>query len=136
MTQRIGQNLLSKPQCEKSIGTSPRQKMHSLCQKTSRRTHREIEQRQSTDTIPSGDDVISKLATTPDLKNLDTAGKAAVVKIFDHLQLAHDELSKLSGSIVSLGNVTSPDQFAFVLFLAIRPLIQLKLPPQLCSPAE
>ena len=96
----------------------------------------EIEQRQSADTITSGDDVISKLTTTPDLKNLDTAGKAAVVKIFNHLQLAHNELSKFSGSIVSLGKVTSPDQFAFVLSLAIRPVIQLKLTPQLCLPAE
>ena len=58
------------------------------------------------------------------------------MKIFDHLQLAHDELSKLYGSIVSLDKVTSSDQFAIVLSLAIRPLIQLKLPPQLCLPAE
>ena len=91
----------------------------------------EREQRQSADTISSGDDVVPKLATTLDLKNLDGAGKAAIVKVFDNLQLAHDELSKLSGSIVSLGKVTSPDQFAFVLSLAIRPLIQLKLPPPL-----
>ena len=59
----------------------------------------EIEQRQSADMIPSGDEVISRLATTPDLKNLDAAGKAAVVKIFDHLQLAHDELSSFLGPL-------------------------------------
>ena len=92
----------------------------------------EIDQRQSAATIPLGDNVVSKLATTPDLRNLDDAGKAAIVKVFDYLQLAHDELSKLSRSIVSLGKVTSPEQFAFVLSLAIRPLIQLKSPPPNC----
>ena len=57
------------PMLKNSIGTSPRQKMHTLCQRPAEEPTEEIEQRQSADMIPSGEDIISKLAATPDLKN-------------------------------------------------------------------
>ena len=49
---------------------------------------------------------------------------------------AHDNLSKVAKLISKLGQITSPEQFSFVLKLAVRPLIQLKIPPYLCSPRD
>ena len=57
------------------------------------------------------------------------------MKLFSNLQDVHNHLAQVAGSIVELGENT-PDQFGFVLKLAIRPLIQLKIPPNLASPAD
>ena len=69
-------------------------------------------------------------------KALDAVSKAAIVKLFANLQSAHDSLANVASSIMDLGKVLSPDQFSYILSLAIRPLIQLKLPPELCAPGE
>ena len=59
------------------------------------------------------------------------------MKLFSNLQDdAHNHLAQVAGSIVELGENTTPDQFQFVLRLAIRPLIQLKIPPSLASPVD
>ena len=69
-------------------------------------------------------------------KALNAEGKAVVVKLFANLQSAHNSLANMAGSIVDLGKVSSADQFSYILSLAIHPLIQLKLPPELCAPGE
>ena len=66
-------------------------------------------------------------------KPLDDTGKAAVVEHFVNLQSAHDSLANVAGSIVDLAKVSSPDQFSFISSLTVHPLIQLKLPPKLCT---
>ena len=52
-----------------------------------------------------------------------------VVELFSQLSDAHDNLSKVTKSISKLGQITNPEQFSFVSKLAMRPLIQLKVPP-------
>ena len=95
-----------------------------------------IEKRQSEDNIPATEEVLSRMVGPEGFEPLDDAGKAAVVKLFVNLQSAHDSLANVVGSIVDLAKVSSPDQFSFILSLTIHPLVQLKLPLELCTPGE
>ena len=45
-------------------------------------------------------------------------------------------MSEVAKAIVDVSEVSSPEQFTFVLQLAIRPIIQLKIPPHLSAPTE
>ena len=45
-------------------------------------------------------------------------------------------MSQVAEAVVQLSKVSSPEQFTFVLKLAVRPIIQLKLPPHLSAPTE
>ena len=93
-----------------------------------------IKKRQSEDNIPTTEEVLSRMVSSEGFKPLDDTGKAAVVELFANLQSAHDSLANVVGSIVDLAKVSNPDQFSFILSLTICPLIQLKLPPELCTP--
>ena len=42
-------------------------------------------------------------------------------------------MSKVAKAIVDVSEVSSPEQFTFVLQLAVRPIIQLKIPPHLSA---
>ena len=95
-----------------------------------------IQQRQSQNTMPTGHDVLTRLDHEANHKALDEASQKAVVELFSKLSDAHDNLSKVAKSISKLGQITNPEQFSFVLKLAVRPLIQLKIPPHLCSPRD
>ena len=63
-------------------------------------------------------------------------GQDAVTKFFGHLQDAHNHMAQVAKAVVDLSKVSSPDQFTFVLQLAVRPIIQLKIPPQLSAPTD
>ena len=45
-------------------------------------------------------------------------------------------MSEVAKAIVNVSEVSSPKQFTFVLQLAVRPIIQLKIPPHLSAPTE
>ena len=60
----------------------------------------------------------------------------AITKLFGHLQDAHNHMSEVAQAVVDLSKVSSPEQFTFVLQLAVRPIIQLKIPPHLSAPTE
>ena len=45
-------------------------------------------------------------------------------------------MSQVAAAVVQLSKVSSPEQFTFVLKLAVRPIIQLKIPPHLSAPTE
>ena len=45
-------------------------------------------------------------------------------------------MAQVPEAVVNLSKVSSPDQFTFVLQLAVRPIIQLKIPPHLSAPTE
>ena len=45
-------------------------------------------------------------------------------------------MSQVAAAIVELSKVSSPEQFTFVLKLAVRPIIQLKIPPHLSAPTD
>ena len=53
-----------------------------------------------------------------------------------YLQDAHNHMSEVAKAIVNVNEVSSPEQFTFVLQLAVRPIIQLKIPPHLSAPTE
>ena len=63
----------------------------------------------------------------------DNKGQQAITRLFGHLQDAHNHMSEVAKAVV---NVSSPEQFTFILQLAVRPIIQLKIPPHLSSPTD
>ena len=94
-----------------------------------------IQQRVSSDEIPVGPEVMSKMR----LQNLpcfDKKGQQAVTRLFSHLQDAHNHLAEVAKQIVMVSEVSSPEQFTFVLQHAVRPIIQLRIPPHLSAPTE
>ena len=94
-----------------------------------------IQQRVSSDEIPVGPEVISKMH----LQNLpcfDKKGQQAVTRLFSHLQDAHNHMAEVAKQIVMVSEVSKPEQFTFVLQLAVRPIIQLRIPPHLSAPTE
>ena len=66
----------------------------------------------------------------------DQKGLQAVTRLFSHLQDAHNHMAEVAKAIVDVSEVSSPEQFTFVLQLAVRPIIQLKIPPHLSAPTE
>ena len=45
-------------------------------------------------------------------------------------------MAEVAKAIVNVSEVSSPEQFTFVLQLAVRPIVQLKIPPHLSAPTE
>ena len=45
-------------------------------------------------------------------------------------------MAEVAKAIINVSEVSSPEQFTFVLQLAVRPIIQLKIPPHLSAPTE
>ena len=66
----------------------------------------------------------------------DQKGQQAVTRLFSHLQDAHNHMAEVAKAIVDVSEVSSPEQFTFLLQLAVRPIIQLKIPPHLSAPRE
>ena len=95
-----------------------------------------IQQRVSSDEIPTGPEVISKMHLQGNLPCFDENGQQAVTKLFSHLQDTHNHMAELAKAIINVSEVSSPEQFTFVLQLAVRPIVQLKIPPHLSAPTE
>ena len=95
-----------------------------------------IQQCVSSDEIPTAPEVISKMCLQGNLPCFDRKGQQAVTKLFSHLQDAHSHMAEVAKAIVNVSEVSSPEQFTFVLQLAVRPIVQLKIPPHLSAPTE
>ena len=95
-----------------------------------------VMQHVSSDSIPTGPKVTSKMCLQENIYPFDKKGQEAVSKLFGHLQDAHNHMAQVAEVVVNLSKVSSPEQFAFVLQLAVRPIIQLKIPPHLSAPTE
>ena len=95
-----------------------------------------VQQRVSSDSIPIGPEVTSKMRLQGNIQTFDKKGQEAVTKLFGHLQDAHNHMAQVAQAVVDLSKVSSPEQFIFVLQLAVRPIIQLKIPPHLSAPTE
>ena len=94
-----------------------------------------VQQRVSSDEIPDGPEVMSKMR----LQNLpcfDRKGQQAITKLFSYLQDAHNHLAEVAKQVVMVSEVSSPEQFTFVLQHVVRPIIQLKIPPHLSALSE
>ena len=95
-----------------------------------------VQQCVSSDSIPTGHEVTSKMCLQGNITSFDKKGQEAITKLFSHLQDAHNHMAHVAQAVVQLSKVSSPEQFTSVLQLAIRPLIQLKIPPHLSAPTE
>ena len=95
-----------------------------------------VQQCVSSDEIPTGPEVTSKMHLQEGIQCFDHKGQQAVTRLFSHLQDAHNHMSEVAKAIVDVSEVSSPEQFTFVLQLAVRPIIQLKIPPHLSAPTE
>ena len=94
-----------------------------------------VQQRVSSDEIPDGPEVMSKMR----LQNLpcfDKRGQQAVTRLSAYLQDAHNYVAEVAKQVVMVSEVSSPEQFTFVLQHAVRPIIQLRIPPHLSAPTE
>ena len=90
-----------------------------------------VQQRVSSDNIPTCPEVTSQIRLQENIKCFDQKGQRAVTRLFSHLQDAHNHMAEVAKAIVDVSEVSSPEQFTFVLQLAVRPIIQLKIPPHL-----
>ena len=95
-----------------------------------------VQQCVSSDSIPTGPEVTSKMHLQGNITSFDKKGQEVVTKLFSHLQDAHNHMAQVAQAVVDLSKVSSPDQFTFVLQLAVRPIIQLNIPPHLSAPTE
>ena len=94
-----------------------------------------VQQHVSSDSIPTGPEVTSKMLIE-NVKSFDKKGQEAVTTLFGHLQDAHNHMAQVAQAVVQLSKVSSPEQLTFVLRLTVRPIIQLKIPPHLSAPTE
>ena len=85
-----------------------------------------VQQRVSSDSIPTGPEVTSKMCLQGNIPCFDQKGQQAITKLFGHLQDTHNHMSEVAKAVVDVSEVSSPEQFTFVLQLAVRPIIQLK----------
>ena len=111
------------------LDTIPDKPCKIFIEKPADDTEGTIQQKQSQNTLPTGQNILTRLVHEANHKALDDASKNLVVELFSQLSDANDNLSKVAKSISKLGQITTPEQFSFVLKLAMRPLIQLKIPP-------
>ena len=95
-----------------------------------------VQQRVSSDEIPDGPEVLSRMRLQGNLPCFDKKGQQAVTTLFGHLQDTHNHMAGVAKAIVNVSEVSSPEQFTFVLQLAVRPIVQLKIPPHLSAPTE
>ena len=95
-----------------------------------------VQQHVSSDSIPTGPEVTSKMRLHENIMSFDKAGQQAITHLFSHLQDAHNHMAQVAQAVVQLSKVSLPEQFTFVLKFAVRPIIQLKIPPHLSAPTE
>ena len=95
-----------------------------------------IQQCVSSDEIPDSPEVLSRMRLQGNLPCFDKKGQQAVTHLFGHLRDTHNHVAEVAKAIVNVSEVSSPEQFTFVLQLAVRPIVQLKIPPHLSAPTE
>ena len=79
--------------------------------------------------IPTGHHVLQELAHEQPSPALDDASQEAVVQLFANLQFVNEYSAKVAKAMAKLGAITTPSQFCFIMKRALRPLIQLQIPP-------
>ena len=95
-----------------------------------------VQQHVFSDSIPTGPEVTSKMHLQGNIPCFGKKGQQAVTRLFSHLQDAHNHMSQVAKAVIDVSEVSSPEQFTFVLQLAVRPIIQLKIPPHLSAPTD
>ena len=82
-----------------------------------------VQQCVSSDSIPTGPEVTSKMHLQENIPSFDQKGQRAITRLFSHLQDAHNHMSEVAQAVVDVSEVSSPEQFTFVSQLAVRPII-------------
>ena len=117
------------------LNTIPDKACNAFLARPEEATNR-VQQCVSSDEIPTGPEVTSKMHLQENLPCFDQKGQQAVTRLFSHLQDAHNHMAEVAKAILNVSEVSSPEQFTFVLQLAVRPIIQLKISPHLSAPTE
>ena len=50
--------------------------------------------------------------------------------------MCHENIAKMAGHLVQLGSTLTPKQYTYIMKHSLHPLVQLSLPPCLCSPVD
>ena len=93
-------------------------------------------QQQSPDDIPEAEEITDKLEEIEDMEELDARSVKNITSLFAALQMCHENSAKMAGHFVQLGSTLTPKQYTYVMKHSLQPLVQLSLPPCLCSPAN
>ena len=70
------------------------------------------------------------------MEELDARSVNNITSPFATLQMCHENSAKMAGHIVQLGSTLTPKQYTYVMKHSLCPLVQLSLPPHLCSPVD
>ena len=93
-------------------------------------------QQQSPDDIPEAEEITDKLAEIEDMEELDARSINIITGLFAALQMCHENSAKMAGHLVQLGSTLTPKQYTYIMKHSLCPLVQILLPPCLCSPEE
>ena len=93
-------------------------------------------QQQSPDDIPEAEEITDKLAEIEDMEKLDARPINNITGLFVALQMCHENSAKMAGHLVQLGSTLTPKQYTYIMKHSLCPLVQISLPPRLCSPAD
>ena len=67
-----------------------------------------VQQHVSSDSIPTGPEVTSKMCLQGNIRAFDKKGQEAVTTLFGHLQDAHNYMAQVAKAVVDLSKVSSP----------------------------
>ena len=135
LLSKLDSTYFTKMDTEVILDTIPDKACATFLARPEEEAHR-VQQCVSSDVIPTGPEVTSKMHLQENLPCFDQKGQQAVTRLFSHLQDTHNHMAEVAKGIVDVSEVSSPEQFTFVLQLAVRPIIQLKIPPHLSAPTE
>ena len=127
---QVGQRIFHQMDTQVVLDTIPDKSCAAFLARPEEAANR-VQQCVSSDSIPTGPEVTSKMHLQENIPCFDQKGQRAVPRLFSHLQDAHNYMAEVAKAIVDVSEVSSPEQFTFVLQLAVRPIIQLKIPPHL-----
>ena len=88
----------------------------------------------SADNVPSGHQMLNKLAQLPNFKPFKSGHEKSIVQLCVTLQRAHNTAAEVTGHLIFLGCTLHLDQFSFILKHSVHPLMQISVPPSLSDP--
>ena len=96
----------------------------------------QLSQQQSPDDIPEAEEITDKLAEIKDMEELDARSVNNITSLFATLHMCYENSAKMAGHLVQLGSTLTPKQYTYIMKHSLCPLVQLSLPPRLCSPVD
>ena len=75
----------------------------------------------SADNVPSGHQMLNKLAQLPNFKPFKRGQEKSIVQLCVTLQCTHNMAAEVVGYLIFLGRTLHPDQFSFILKHCLPP---------------